>query len=150
MLPNTYQVQRLQELITSMVQCCEDRKLYERGRFDLPYAEVRCIMFFRGERYLTAKSISERMDVAKSRVSKLIESLIKKGFLERSDDPSDARVKLICLTLSGKAKVKEVNLFHQKIHAKLLMQMGLDERSDLLANLERLRGAMEVVKKDLA
>ena len=55
----TYQTETLQDLIAEVVKCCEDRKLYETNRFSLPYAEVRCLMLFEGERYLTVKGISQ-------------------------------------------------------------------------------------------
>ena len=41
-----YQTQRLQHLITEVIQCCEDRKLYQARKFGLPYAEVKCLLLF--------------------------------------------------------------------------------------------------------
>ena len=67
-----YQTSRLQDLINEIVQCCEDKRLYESQRFGVPYAELKCLMLFDGERYLTVKGIAQKLDVAKSRVTKLI------------------------------------------------------------------------------
>ena len=147
--PSLYQVARLKELITDMVKCCEDRRLYEHSRFGLPYAELRCLMLFDGEHYLTVKGIAKRMDVAKSRVTKIVDQLIKKGYLNKLDDPADARVKLIGLTPAGREKVRLVDAFYREIHRQILETIDAEERKTLLSYLEMLHGAMETVREQL-
>lgn len=147
--PSRTQVQRLKTLIMEMVRCCEDRRIYEHGRFGLPYAELRCLMLFSGERYLTVKGISERMDVAKSRVTKIVEHLVAKGFAKKVADPDDGRVVLISLTPAGRAKAEEIDSFHQDIHSRILEKMNEEERFALLSHMEVLHSAMKEVKETL-
>ena len=104
-------------------------------------------MQFNGERYLTVKGISLKLDVAKSRVTKIINGLIEKGMVEQINDPKDARVKLISLTPAGQTKSEEIDVFIKGIHQELLLQMGHDERKNTLSYLELLRSAMESVKE---
>ena len=144
-----YQTQRLQDLIREMLHCCEDRKLYESQKFGLPYAELKCLMLFNGERYLTVKGMAQRLEVAKSRVSKIVDGLIGKGLVEQTDDPRDARIRLISLTPGGQKKSEEIDAFHKAIHRKILLQMDRDERRNVLSHLELLRSAMEAVKEQL-
>ena len=142
-----YQAGRLQDLINEMIDCCHDRNLYETRRFGLPYAEIRSLMLFDGERYLTVKNIAQKLDVAKSRVTKLVDSLIGKGLLERINDPKDARIRLISLSPEGQRKLAEVDIFHQEIHRKIILQLDPDDRKNMLTFLEKLRSAMEAVKE---
>ena len=142
-----YQTSRLQDLINEIVQCCEDKRLYESQRFSVPYAELKCLMLFDGERYLTVKGIAQKLDVAKSRVTKLINGLIEKGLVERIDDPRDGRIKLINLTSAGQKKSEEVADFHREIHSSILLQMDPEERKNMLSYLELLRAAMEAAKE---
>ncbi len=142
-----YQTGRLQDLIRQIVDCCEDRRLYESQKFAVPYAELRCLLLFNGERYLTVKGISQRMDVAKSRVTKIIDSLIQKGLVERFEDPRDSRIKLISLTAQGQTLSEQARGFHQEIHRNLLLHLAEEERKGMLSELERLRSAMEAVKE---
>jgi DNA-binding MarR family transcriptional regulator len=144
-----YQTLRLKDLIAEMIECCEDRKLYETRRFGLPYAELKCLMLFRGERYLTVKGIAQKLDVAKSRVTKLVEGLVQKGFLERISDPKDARIKLISVSPDGEQIARRIEAFHNDIHRQILGQMDDDERKRMLSYLETLRSAMEAVKERL-
>lgn len=148
-VPDQYQVAKLQALITEMVKCCEDRRIYEHDRFGLPWAEARCLSLFSGERYLTVKTLAEKMDVAKSRITKIIDRLEEKGMAKRLPDPADARVILIGLTQKGSEKMNEIEAFHMEIHGRVLARINPDERHEMLNQLEKLRNAMESVKATL-
>jgi len=144
-----YQTLRLKDLIQEIVECCEERKLYQNRKFGLPYAEINCLMQFDGERYLTVKGISQKLDVAKSRVTKIVRGLIEKGMVEQISDPKDARIKLISLTPAGQTKLEAIDAFLREIHRKILIQMEAEERENMLSYLQILRSAMEAVKEQL-
>lgn len=142
----TYQALRLKDLIKEIVQCCDDRKFYESNRFQLPAAELKCLLLFIGERYLTSKVIACRLDVAKSRVTKIIKGLMDKGMVEMVNDPKDSRMKLLSFTEQGRKMSEQVELFHNEMHRQILTHMDENERMDVLSKLERLRSSMEAVK----
>jgi DNA-binding MarR family transcriptional regulator len=144
-----YQARRLQELIEEVLQCCKERTSYLSRKYDIPEAELRCLMLFAGERYLTAKGISQKLEVAKSRVSKIINSLMHKGMVESVDDPKDARIKLIGLTPAGQKKCGELRAIIMDLHQKLLLEFDPEQRKMVLSCLEMLRSGMEAVKKQL-
>ncbi len=144
-----YQAQRLQDLIGEMLKCCEDRKFFETEKFGLPYAELKCLLLFGGERYLTVKGIAQRMDVAKSRVTKIVNGLTEKGLVKQTTDPDDGRIKLIGLTPAGHKRAQEIGAFQRELHHRILLHLGVDERKDMLSYLEMLRSAMEAVKGQL-
>jgi putative acetyltransferase len=104
-------------------------------------------LLFGDERYLTAKSIAQKLDVVKSRVTKITTGLIRKGLAESIEDPKDARVKLIGLTQKGQKKSKEVSPIITDLHRKLLLELDPKQRNMVLSYLEALRLGMEVVKK---
>jgi DNA-binding MarR family transcriptional regulator len=144
-----YQTSRLRNLIAEIISCCEDRKLYETKRFDLTLTEVRVLLLFEAERYLTVKGIADRLEVAKSRVTKIMEGMIRKGLVERSEDPKDARVKLISLKAEGRQKANDLEAFYQEAHRNVLLNLDPNKRKELLLNLEDLRASMEAVKETL-
>ena len=144
-----HQAQRLQELIAEVLKCCEDRKLFETGKFGLPYAELRCLLLFDGERYLTVKGIAQKMDVAKSRVTKIVNGLRNKRLVRQIDDPRDARIKLISLTPAAREKAREIAAFQRELHRQILLHLDADEQKGVFSYLEILRTAMEAVKKQL-
>jgi|YelNatPaOPRAMG01_1025707.scaffolds.fasta_scaffold71967_2 DNA-binding MarR family transcriptional regulator len=141
------QVRRIRNLINGMNHCCEDRNLIEKRKFSLPVAEMKCIILFGEEKYLTVKGISAKMNVAKSRVTKLIDNLSRRGLVKKISDPNDARVKLICLSRRGKMLVEEIRKFQEKLYEEILSRFDDQERTHVLTNLEKLKTAMEDVRK---
>ena len=144
-----YQLKQFQELILKLFQCCQERMQYQCERFGLPDAEFRCLMLFGEERYLTAKGIAHKMNVVKSRVSKIIEGLLKKKLIQRIKDPEDSRISLLSLTPQGIKKLNDINGFLNKVHYEVLTQMEPDQRKTVLTNLDILKASMEAVKETM-
>jgi DNA-binding MarR family transcriptional regulator len=144
-----YQLAQFQELISKLFQCCQERMQYQSEKFDLPDAEIRCLQLFGQERYLTAKGIAHKMNVVKSRVSKIIDGLIKKKLIQRIKDPEDSRISLLSLTPKGQEKLKDINSFLDNIHHQVLLQMAPDQRKAVLTNLDLLKASMESIKEML-
>lgn len=142
-----YQLEKFQEIIAKLFQCCQERMQYQCERFNLPDAELRCLTLFGEERYLTAKSIAHKMNVVKSRVSKIIDGLISKNLIQRIKDPEDSRISLLSLTADGQLKLNEINRFLNDIHGQVLSQMAPDQRQSVLTNLDILKASMEAVKE---
>ena len=144
---SAYQLEKFQEIIGKLFQCCQERMQYQCERFNLPDAELRCLTLFGEERYLTAKSIAHKMNVVKSRVSKIIDGLISKNLIQRIKDPEDSRIILLSLTSDGQLKLNEINRFLNDIHSRVLSQMAPDQRQSVLTNLDILKASMEAVKE---
>ena len=144
-----YQSQKLEDLISEIVQCCKERTSFLSKKFDIPEAELRCLMLFGEERYLTAKGISQKLDVAKSRVTKIINGLVQKRLVESIDDPKDARIKLIGLTSKGQKKSRELSNVTKDLHQRLLLEFEPEQRKMVISCLEILRASMEAVKNQM-
>ena len=147
--PLAFQTERLQTLLSEIHQCCEDRMVFESSKFNLPHAELKCLILFQGEKYLTVKGLAGKMEVAKSRITKIINGLANKGLVQWINDPKDGRVKLISLTPKGSRKTEEIEAFVKGAHEKILLQMKPSERKSVLSSLEFLRSCMEIVKAQL-
>ena len=140
---------KLRLLIKEIHNCCQDRMLFESNKFNLPQAELKCLMLFNGKRILTAKEITEELDVAKSRVTKIINGLMNKGFVKRDYDPKDGRIKLISITPTGEKKLKEVENFVIGVHKELYLQIKPEDREYMIQYLEMLTQCMDFIKKNL-
>ncbi|MFC1845405.1 MarR family winged helix-turn-helix transcriptional regulator [Thermodesulfobacteriota bacterium] len=144
-----YQANKLQELIGELHNCCKERYTNEAKAFNMPQAELRCLMLFDGHKYLTGIEIAGLLEVAKSRATVIVENLEKKGLVQRAPDPNDARVKLINLTPSGQRKVREIEEFMFSLHQQLLGQIEPGQRTGVISALETLRSSMEAIKAQL-
>jgi len=142
-----YQVNQFQGLIAKLFQCCQERMQYQSDRFNLPDAELRCLQLFANERYLTPKGIAHKMNVVKSRVTKIIDGMVRRKLIQRVKDPEDSRITLLSLTPKGQDKLNEINDFLESIHLEVLSQMAPEQRKTVLTNLEVLKASMEAVKE---
>jgi DNA-binding MarR family transcriptional regulator len=143
-------VSEFQHLVTDIFQCCQERLQYQSDRFGLPDAELRCLMLFEGERYLTAKTLAYRLNVAKSRVTKLVTSLVKRGLLASMPDPADSRIKLLSLTPEGGRLLKKIGRFRFEVHQAVLEEFSDEQRGELLHALSLLSRHMKSVKDMMA
>lgn len=145
-----HQIHRLNELIEDVRQCCEDKHLAEAEELGHPCAEIRCLLLFGSERYLTVKGIAQRLEVAKSRVTKIVNSMNEKGLVERASDPADGRVRLLRLTPAGRSIVERANALQKQMQAKILEKLDPADRSRVISGLELLRAAMHEAKTEMA
>jgi DNA-binding MarR family transcriptional regulator len=145
-----HQAEQFRRLIGRLFQCCQERMQYQSEKFGLPDAEIRCLLLFGEERYLTAKGIARKLNVVKSRVTRIVDGLIRKRLLQKIQDPEDSRIVLLSLSASGQAKLKEINDFMIDLHLQVLGQIHPDLRGDLLNNLELLRISMETINERMA
>jgi DNA-binding MarR family transcriptional regulator len=143
------QAARLKNLIEEISFCCQERLLLLSKKFDLTPAELRSLLLFKNERYLTVTTIAQKLEVAKSRVTKILDGLLKKMMVQRVDDPEDARVKLISLTPAGQKKTKKIDEFMTDMHHYLVLTLKPEDRKSVLLSLELLRTSMESVKERL-
>ena len=141
-----YQSNKLQQLINDVHNCCKDRIYLEAKMFKLPASELKCIMLFEGHRYLTGVEIAGKLEVAKSRATVILDSLAKRGFIQRMPDPNDARVKLVSLTPAGYKKIKEIEDFVFHLYHQLLSQIEPSQRPGVLNALEILTSTMKAIK----
>ena len=141
------QVDKFQGLIAKLYQCCTERMQYQSEKFGLPDAQLRCLVLFGDERYLTPKGISQKMNVVKSRVTSIVNGLFKKGLIQRIKDPGDSRISLLSLSPKGQKKLSEIRSFMGYVHREVLSQMEPEQRKIMLTNLDLLKASMESVKE---
>lgn len=140
------QLRQFQAVMTNLFKCCQERMQYQSNKFNLPDAEMRCLMLFEADKYLTPKNIAAKMNVVKSRITKIIDGLVKRGIIKKTKDPGDSRVTLLSLTLQGKNKLKEILEFNNCLHREVLIAMGPEQRRIILTSLDMLKNAMDSAK----
>ncbi|MEF8832253.1 MAG: MarR family transcriptional regulator [Candidatus Thermoplasmatota archaeon] len=85
---------------------------------------------------VTQKEICEKLHVSKSTTSKIIKSLVKKGYLRKEKDPEDKRASRIFLT-DKKGEIADlIKEIDQKAENKMLEGFDLEEKEELRDYLE--------------
>jgi len=79
----------------------------------------------------------------------LVQSLVEKGFITRSESAADRRVRDLTLTESGRIIARQADAFRQTFHVHLLESFSVGERDDLLHTLQTLHDRIAAMRKDL-
>jgi len=80
--------------------------------------------------------------ITKQSMSVLISDLEAAGYVERVDDPDDARAARVRLTARGRAYGKAVRAFARSIEADWAERIGAERVAELRATLELLRSSV--------
>lgn len=135
-----------QEIMADMAQCCKERSQFQADRFGLLEAELRCLMLFGDERYLTSKHIARKMNVAKSRISKIVAGLVDRGLIKRSPDPDDSRISLLSLTPEGQSLLMQVTAYSSEMSRIILQFIAPEQRVAIIESLGALRTSMKTAR----
>ncbi|MFG2651135.1 MarR family winged helix-turn-helix transcriptional regulator [Streptomyces sp. NPDC048436] len=88
-----------------------------------------------GARGATASEIGRRLGVSKQAAGKTVDRLIALGYAERTDDPADARRKLIRLTPHGIDALRRSAVIFDELHAEWAATLGAGRLSSLESGL---------------
>ena len=75
--------------------------------------------------------IAERMGVTQQAVSKSVGELVATGYLERTADPADARVRLVGLSARGRDAVATTRRIRADVEAELARALGAERAAAL-------------------
>ncbi len=92
---------------------------------------------------MTMGELSKAMDVPLSTATRIVDWLVKSGFVQRLPDPDDRRIVRVTLTDTGQAMYKTGNEFVRKRVEHLLRRFTPEERENLVLLLGKLVEALE-------
>ncbi len=82
---------------------------------------------------LTMNELAEKMYLSLSTVTRVVDELVKKGFVQREEDPADRRIRVIDLTSQGEAAFQKSwqNVLHSE---RAILENFPSEHRELLIN----------------
>lgn len=96
-----------------------------------------------------ASTLASQARVTKGAMTRLLDGLESRGFVERHQDPSDGRRWLIELTASGTKEAKRLASMTENAVALIMSRMPKDMRKPAAAMIADLRKAAEEVRDQI-
>ena len=96
-----------------------------------------------------ASTLASRARVTKGAMTRLLDGLESRGFVERHQDPDDGRRWLIELTAAGTKEAKRLAGMTENAVALIMSRMPKDMRKPALAMIAELRKAAEEVRDQI-
>ena len=116
------------------------RLAIERG---LTESEFRCLRLFGSDKGLSNQKIAVRMNLSESRLTRIIDGLVAKGYMMRRFDQKDSRRLNITLSRKGKSFAHKLDKLNDDIHLKILNDIKISEHKPLINVMENLYSATE-------
>jgi DNA-binding MarR family transcriptional regulator len=91
--------------------------------------------------------VSERFDISAAAASQLVEKLVHAGYLERTEDPTDRRAKLLTLSAKGEELVKQSTEERYRWMDDLTSKLSTEEQAKVVEALNILTEAAQKLEK---
>jgi DNA-binding MarR family transcriptional regulator len=134
---------RLANLTFNLLSTCQQKEGIFAEQYGLTQSEFRCLKMFDKKETLNNKTIAKRMNLSASRLTRIIDGLVAKGYTEREINPSDRRNMDVNLSKKGTNLVQKLNLAYVNIHKELLEDIEESQHKPLIYAMTNLLGAME-------
>lgn len=140
---------RLYMTLKEITECCQEREVTQAKMNGCTVAEARCLLTVKLDRCRTTADIAEKMCVAKSRVTRIVDGLVKKKLLSRWQDPKDRRICVVQFTEKGMETTEKLMSMTLQLHGEVLEKLPEGYRENVLDFLGTLRETMRSVKTRL-
>lgn len=114
--------------------------------YDISSAEYPILLFLNREDGITQEEIVSELGIDKAAVTRILQSLMEKGMVERKKDTRDRRCNRIFLTAYGKETKAPVNQAKADWNAILTRHMSEEEKRELVRLLSL---AIQNIKEEL-
>lgn len=134
---------RLANLTFNLLANCQEKEVHLAELHGLTQAEFRCLRLFGSDESLNNKTIAERMNLSPSRLTRIIDGLVKKGYIRREIDSNDRRNMKVNLSSRGKSLVLQLNKAYIDIHYEILQDIDPSQHEQLITAMTHLLEALE-------
>lgn len=111
-----------------------------KNRYGMLRTEWRVLFHLGMYGEMTAKQISERARIHKTKISRAVHGLAKRRFLTRTRDEKDRRSEFLALTPAGEAAYRDLRQVAEEYDTRLSAQFTSGEVALLRMMLRRLAG----------
>lgn len=90
------------------------------------------------------RDIERTFGITRSTASKIVDMLVRKGFVERHTGETDARLRRLTLTPQAEALLQTIREDHEMLEGVLLRGFTANERTTLLQYLHRMKANIDI------
>ena len=117
--------------------------------YDCTYAQCHVIWETAQESKISVIELATRLNIGKSAVSRTVDDLVNKGYLERRPNPNDRRYVDIELTEKGQKTFHEIEQSSRRYFETILENIPENKRESTLAGIQTFSAALyHVLKRD--
>jgi MarR family transcriptional regulator, organic hydroperoxide resistance regulator len=125
------------ELFLNMVKT--PKMAFQKKVDDISHGERRILGYLTFEKNgVTSGELSENLYLSTPRVASALNSLSKKGFIERNRDAQDKRIVIVTITEAGKSFVLEEHEHAMSLLEQTLQKLGEKDAQEFVRIIKRI------------
>ena len=134
---------RLANLTFNLLARCQEKEAWLAEEHGLFKAEFKCLRLFGSDESLNNTQISKRMKLSPSRLTRIIDTLVQKGYMKWKIEQSDRRNMSLFLSRRGKILTNKLNKAFIEIHSEILKDIDVSQHEPLIVAMGHLQSAIE-------
>lgn len=118
---------RLVDLLYALKNKClaSDQEFISRD--DVSQSEYQVFLALSRNDAVSCQEVAEKTGLSPSRVSRILDDMVRDGYLERLENPDDRRQKIIRLTANGRIIMNRIQDYRNSCEQKLLDGLAAGE-----------------------
>ena len=133
----------LANLTFNLLGRCQEKESRLAEKHNLLEAEFKCLRLMGSEENPNNKEIAEKMNLSPSRITRIMDGLVKKGYMVREIDNADRRNMILSLSKKGKNLTTRLNNAFIEIHQEILNEIDEKQHKSLIIAMGNLDKAIE-------
>lgn len=133
---------KLAELTFNLLEDCHQKEMRMAVRYGLTASEFRCLRLLNVGEAINNKDLAKRLNLSPSRLTRILNGLVEKGYTSREIEVDDRRNMRVSLSPKGVRMVSNLNEAYVKIHEEILENIEISSHQNLITGMTELLSAL--------
>jgi len=135
--------EQMADLTYELLENCQLKIERTAEKLNLTVAEFKLLRSLEEDELLSAGALAKRMGLSSSRITRIIDGLLKKGMVKKEAGGKDRRIVDIGLTPDGIAVRSQLKAMYVSVHEEIINLLPSDAGESVIHAMEKLRMATQ-------
>ncbi|HTY37840.1 MAG TPA: MarR family transcriptional regulator [Bacteroidota bacterium] len=135
--------QQMADLTYELLENCQLKIERTAEKLHLTVAEFKLLRSLEEGEMLSAGALAKRMGLSSSRITRIIDGLLKKGMVRKEAGGTDRRIVDIGLTSAGIEARSQLKAMYVSVHEEIINLLPTDTEESVVMAMEKLRQATQ-------
>ena len=135
--------EQMADLTYELLENCQLKIERTAEKLNLTVAEFKLLRSLQEDEMLSAGALAKRMGLSSSRITRIIDGLLKKGMVKKEAGGKDRRIVDIGLTKDGIAVRSQLKAMYVSVHEEIINLLPSDTGDSVILAMEKLRQATQ-------
>lgn len=101
-------------------------------------SEFKCLCLFGSAKVMSNSEIANRMNLSAARLTRIIDGIVKKGFMTKEYNTKDWRSVNIRLSRKGRLFIQKTDKLNEDLYYKILSDIKISQQQSLVHAMEKI------------